>query len=687
MHEGVRKTLGDRRFSPRKVVLPLGSGLAAHALGEAQHAVRRIRPAGEHDVLDVLQQLARDVVVDRQAAGVDDPHVESRVNRVVQERGVHRLAHDVVAAEGKRQVGHAAGDERSRAALLEERHGLHEGEAVTVVLLHPGGHGQHVRIEDDVLRGETDLLREQVVRAPQDLHLALHRVRLAGLVERHHHGGGPEAADLPRLREEVLLSLLEADGVDDALSLEALETGHDHLPARAVDHDRQTRHLGLGGHQVEERRHRLDAVEQVGVHVHVQEVRPASHLVDRHLQCATAVVGFHEAPERGGPGHVGALADDHERRVLVDDERLEPAEARLGGARRHAPRREALHRICDSCNVLWSRAATAAHAVDETVLRELPQQRRGAVGCLVVPAERVGQPRVGVADDRHGRDVGQLVQERAHLLAPQGAVDAHGKRVGVLDRDPEGVDRLAGQRAPTAVDHRERDHEGNVRGHVLRRGDRRLGIERVEDRLHEQEVDPACDERCDLLRVRRCDVVERHGAVRRVVDLRGEGQRHVQRAERAGDEARPVGGRGRVAGLARDPGGGDVDLGHGLLEAVVGLADARRREGVRGRDVRAGFQVRVVGGAHHVGAGQREHVGVAGDVLVVVAEPLAPVVLRREAVLLEHRAPRAVEDDDPLLEDLTQSFSRAHVPLLRRPGDHAYERVPAGRRGGSLGVF
>src|SRR5256885_5069033 len=41
--------------------------------------------------------------------------------------------------------------------------------------------------------------------------------------------------------------------------------------------------LGLGRDQVQERGHRLHAVEQVGVHVHVEQVGAAAHLLQRDV--------------------------------------------------------------------------------------------------------------------------------------------------------------------------------------------------------------------------------------------------------------------------------------------------------------------------------------------------------------------------------------------------------------------
>ena len=148
----------------------------------------------------------------------------------------------------------------------------------------------------EILRREADLVDEQPVRPLADRDLALDRLGLALLVERHDDDAGAVAAHRARLLEERLLPLLERERVDDALALDALEARLEHRPAGAVDHDREPRHLGLGRDEVEERRHRPLAVEQVGVHVHVEEVRAAAHLLERDVERRLEVA----APRRAG---------------------------------------------------------------------------------------------------------------------------------------------------------------------------------------------------------------------------------------------------------------------------------------------------------------------------------------------------------------------------------------------------
>ena len=171
----------------------------------------------------------------------------------------------------------------------------------------------------------------------------------------------------------------------------------------------------------------------------------------------------------------------------------------------------------------------------------------------------------------------------------------------------------------------------------------------------------------DLMRVRVAHLVERDRAVRRVVDARRERERHVERADGAGDEPRPVGRLRRpvVGGAAREPRALDVHLADDVgAERVVRLADRRRREGVRRRDVGAGREVVVVDPRDDLGPRDVQQVGIAGDVVRVVAEPLAAVRLLAAQLALDEDAPRPVEDGDPFAEDASSRWRVSGTALL-----------------------
>ena len=87
------------------------------------------------------------------------------------------------------------------------------------------------------------------------------------------------------------------------------------------------RDVGLGGDEVQERRHRLLGVEHALVHVHVDDLGASSHLLARDGERLLVLPGEDQLRELRRAGDVGALADVDEVRVGADDEGLEAAEA------------------------------------------------------------------------------------------------------------------------------------------------------------------------------------------------------------------------------------------------------------------------------------------------------------------------------------------------------------------------
>src|SRR5262249_15011414 len=84
------------------------------------------------------------------------------------------------------------------------------------------------------------------------------------------------------------------------------------------------------------------------------------------------------------------------------------------------------------------------------------------------------------------------------------------------------------------------------------------------------------------------------------------------------------------------------------LERVIGLPYRRRGEGVRRRDICAGLEVRVVDLRDDLRRRQVEEVRIALDVVRVVAEARAAVLLLRESAPVDKDAPGPVEHDDAL---------------------------------------
>ena len=428
-------------------------------LGEGHQPLGGVRAPVQQHVLHKFEQILGDLLVHRKLPGVDDPHVEAGADRVIQEGGVHCLAHRVVAAERERDVAHAPADLTARQRRLDPAGRLDEGHGVVVVLLDAGGDGQDVRIEDDVLRREADLLGQDAVCPRADLDLAVQRVGLSHFIERHDDHGGAVPFDQPRMAREGLLALLQADRVDDALALHALEPGFDHLPFGAVDHDRHAGDVRLGRDEPKERAHGLLRVQHGFVHVHINDLGPAVHLLPGYGERAFVVAAQDQLGKRGRAGDVGPFPDVDEVCVRADGHRLEAAQARIRLDGRRDMRRPIPDSLGNCLNVSWRGPATPAHDVEPASLRELAQVRRHDLRRLIEAAKGVRQPSVRVTTDEHRRDARQLFEVRPHLLRAERAVDPDAQQRHVGDRIPERLHRLAGERASASVRDRDRDHD------------------------------------------------------------------------------------------------------------------------------------------------------------------------------------------------------------------------------------
>ena len=455
---------------------------------------------------------------------------------------------------------------------------------------------------------------------------------------------------------------------------------------RRVHDDRHAGEVGLGHREQQEALHRRGRVQHALVHVDVHHLRAVLDLLPRDREGRLVVAGQDEAREGLRARHIRPLADVDEEAVVGDAERLEAGEARRRWDRGNRARRDARDGVRDGRDVLRRGPAAAADEVERAraraalALGERADDGRRLVGALVVAAERVGKARVGVERDRDRREPRQLLDVGPQLRAAERAVEAdRGEVRAVHHRDPERLDGLPDERAAREVHDRARDHDGDLRARLAHEapdgGDGGLAVERVEDGLDQQHVAAALDEGADLRVVGVADLVEGHAARAGVVDVGRERERAVHRPDGARDEARAL-GRGRFVGrLAREAGGGDVDVAHERAHAVVLEGDGLGVERVGREHVGPGREVLAVDVQHGVGLREAQDVVVALDGRRPVGEgPLraAAEVGLLEAVALEHRAHRAVEHEDAAGEEIAKGVGGQHrggrVGLTRKLG-------------------
>ena len=256
------------------------------------------------------------------------------------------------------------------------------------------------------------------------------------------------------------------------------------------------------------------------------------------------VARLDQPPEPRRAGDVRALADHDEVRVRVviangSRPLKRVARAPLG----HAARRHAVDGGGDRADVLGRRAAAAADDVDEPVARELAEEAARVGGLLVVAAERVREARVRMAArPRSARRRASSSTNGRISVAPSEQLMPTTSGARVLDRDPERLDRLPGEGAAAAVDRGEREPERQApaprparrRSRPCRSACRRSSRSGAGRRRRRAGRGSA--------RVRLAHLVEGDRRGSAGSSTRGESERRdVERADRAGDEARPLG--------------------------------------------------------------------------------------------------------------------------------------------------
>ena len=203
LDQGILQALLHAALAPRGTGCVLCHGvvclallsLGLHLLSHGYQPLGGIWTAVEDDVLNMLQQVGRQVGIEYRRGRVDNTHVHALGDGVVEEDGMHRLAQVVVAAEGEGEVAHAAADVGTRQVLANPARGLNKVECVGVVLLHAGGYGQYVRVKNDVMGVKVKLLCKQLIGSLTDAYLSLVSVGLSLLIKGHHHHGGTIALD------------------------------------------------------------------------------------------------------------------------------------------------------------------------------------------------------------------------------------------------------------------------------------------------------------------------------------------------------------------------------------------------------------------------------------------------------------------------------------------------------------
>src|SRR5690606_9613158 len=315
---------------------------------------------------------------------------------------------------------------------------------VVVVFFNTGRYGKDVRVENNVLRRETDFIDQHAVGTLTDFIFSRFGIGLTLLVERHHHHRRAIAQAAFGLGDKLFFAFFQGNGVHNGLALNALQAGFDDVPLGRVDHDRHPGNIRLGGNQIQEAHHGGLRIQHAFVHVDVDNLGAAFDLLARHTQ-RFIVVFFNNQPlEFGRAGDVGTLTDVNKQAVFIEVKRLQTGQPTGRTNSRNNPRLMILYRFGHGFDVRWSGATAAANNVQETGGGKFFHNHRHVSGRLIVLAEFIRKTGVRVRGNIGIDLIRQLFNVRTQLFSTQRAVQADRQRAGVGDGVPERLCGLAG---------------------------------------------------------------------------------------------------------------------------------------------------------------------------------------------------------------------------------------------------
>src|SRR5437867_2037742 len=445
---------------PPTVLLEFGFRARLYGIGECQQPLRGIRPAIQQNIFNQLEQILRDLLINGKLAGINDTHIQAGKDGVIKKRRMHRVAHHFVSTKRKRDVTDAAIDFRQRKSGFNAACRFDEADSVIVVFLDAGRNSEDIRIKNDVLRREAHFFGQDAVRPSADFHFAVGGIGLTLFVKGHHDDRSSVAPDLSGVIFKDVFPFFQADGIDDTFALNTFQSGLDHGPTRAVDHNGNARDVRLDRNQIQESRHCGFRIQKPFIHIDVDDLRAAFHLVARDTERFLILSGENEFRELRRARDIRAFADIDETQVGPEGQWLQTAQSkvRLGAGNRSGF--QCAYCIGDGSDVLRRRSAAAANDVEPSVTSELTQDFRGFSGSLVVAAEGIRQPRVWMAAEVNWRDLGKFLDIGPHLFAAQSAVDAYRKKSCVRYGIPKGFNGLARKRAAAVIGNRDGSHHG-----------------------------------------------------------------------------------------------------------------------------------------------------------------------------------------------------------------------------------
>ena len=417
---------------------------------------------------------------------------------------------------------------------------LDEVDSVVVMFFDAGGYRENIWIKNNIFRRETHLLGQNVVGPLADFGFACKRIGLAFFIKRHHNDCRTITAAQPGLLDEFFLTFFQTDGIHHTFALNTLQPGFNNFPLTRIKHHRHPGDIRFRGNQVEKGPHGSCAIQHPLVHVDINDLCPVIDLLASYLQSFTVVLFQDQPLEPGRTCHVSAFANIHKQGIFPDVAGLQTTEATFQRYLWQPAWWIGSNRFSNGTNMHRCRATAPADDIDKPLFGPVTDLFGQHFRCFIKPTERIGQAGIRMHIDTAISDGRHFFHMRPQFLRPQRTVKTETDRFNMAQRIPECFRCLAGKNPSTGVSYSPGNHHRQfdvMRLEIFIDGkQRRLGIERIEDGFHQQNINPALDQALQGDTVSLAQLIKRDIARTGIIYILGHGSGHGHGAQHAGDK-------------------------------------------------------------------------------------------------------------------------------------------------------
>ena len=303
------QTFFNRIVSPQ-FILHLHLSLCFYGFGKGNQLLGGfvvIVVAVEQNVLAQVAEFGFYFIVNYQLPGVYNAHVHTCFNCIVKENAVHSFAHMIVSSKAERNIGNTATYFGKRHPFFNLTGSFNKINRVVVVFLNSGGYGKNIGVENNILRGKTNLFSQYFVCPVANFYFSFLGIGLSFFIKSHYNYCCTISLANLGLFNKFGLALLHAYGVYNALALHAFKPRLNDFKFGAVNHNRDAGNIGLGLQQVEEGSHSGYAFKQRIIHVYIQYLSAAFHLLSGHIERCFVVVFPNKTSKHFASRYIGTF--------------------------------------------------------------------------------------------------------------------------------------------------------------------------------------------------------------------------------------------------------------------------------------------------------------------------------------------------------------------------------------------